>query len=689
MRGASVTTDEADLSPLTPHPTELACFIAELERRGFSHDEHATWRGPRPEVLNGIADADHMTIIIRDGWPYRPPLTRVPGIDSWHADRDNLCLWQAGDNSRQWVTLDQIHARIGEWVDDYHRGFTHHGVGLDPELYLDTPPGIFGLIQIEEILGPCPSNGQTGRLAFTEHKSPVLDKPLEHVLDIRDGSFRAGDRLPYGRQDRRDIVARWFYRDDVSAPPQELDDLREALTPDQRTRFDKDRAHEPSLLLHVLFWPSPSGIVGTALLSGEGPGGHSRHTVALRPKGEAAMLLRAGPDADLLQARSAVIFGIGAIGSQLAHLLCSSGIGSMRLVDADVLWPANLIRHAAAASTPPSWPKTDAVMHSLQPFDWTDIETVDETVWAPSRLLELIDDVDLVVDATGDTAFAELLALISQTADRQFLTTALFRGGAVARVQRQAKPDDVPIAARSLRTGYPDIPPLDDADEYLPTLEVGCVAPINNAPPTAVGRAAALAAEVAIDALAARWNYPDEIIDVIRPTAPPFDRIGHVRRDDLPTVIQVTEEAQASMRTAAATAAPQETGGVLIGLDVDGLITIERAVVLAPGEPSTSRYQIPEGAVAAAVGAAQEHSPQLGYVGEFHNHPTDAGPSPTDRAMMRQLAHDRDTGTPVLIVVRPQTSGRPDLLDSYVATPGSLRSTVIESIGPLQLEEPG
>lgn len=95
-RGASVPGDR-DLSSLTPHLDELAAFVAELEQRGFQRVGDVSWRGPRPTQLDGIADGDHMTITFREGWPYRPPQVKVPGIESWHADRDNLCLAHAGN----------------------------------------------------------------------------------------------------------------------------------------------------------------------------------------------------------------------------------------------------------------------------------------------------------------------------------------------------------------------------------------------------------------------------------------------------------------------------------------------------------------------------------------------------------------------------------------------------------------
>jgi hypothetical protein len=60
-------------------------------------------------------------------------------------------------------------------------------------------------------------------------------------------------------------------------------------------------------------------------------------------------------------------------------------------------------------------------------------------------------------------------------------------------------------------------------------LEPGCNAPVNNASPIAVAAIAGVTAEIAVDALAERWRYAEETIDVYRPLdAPPFDRLGRV-----------------------------------------------------------------------------------------------------------------------------------------------------------------
>ena len=42
------------------------------------------------------------------------------------------------------------------------------------------------------------------------------------------------------------------------------------------------------------------------------------------------------------------VFGCGAIGSNVACRLAEAGTGMLRLVDADIMRPGNIVRHAAS-----------------------------------------------------------------------------------------------------------------------------------------------------------------------------------------------------------------------------------------------------------------------------------------------------------------------------------------------------
>jgi hypothetical protein len=102
---------------------------------------------------------------------------------------------------------------------------------------------------------------------------------------------------------------------------------------------------------------------------------------------------------------------------------------------------------------------------------------------------------------------------------------ALYRSGAIARVQRQFK-GDVFLLERENPASYPVIPT--DPVAEVSALEPGCSSPVNEAPARAVTACAALACEIVIDGLSDRL-MPDEVTEVFKPLSePPFDRIGRL-----------------------------------------------------------------------------------------------------------------------------------------------------------------
>ena len=105
----------------------------------------------------------------------------------------------------------------------------------------------------------------------------------------------------------------------------------------------------------------------------------------------------------------------------------------------------------------------DALAH----LDWLTVTPVAESTWRVERLRELIEGASLCVDATGNSLFAELLSRIADDAGVDLVSTALFRGGRVARVRRQAD-GDMRIVNRTGHWRYPLIPPGDTPqDDFL------------------------------------------------------------------------------------------------------------------------------------------------------------------------------------------------------------------------------
>lgn len=118
-------------------------------------------------------------------------------------------------------------------------------------------------------------------------------------------------------------------------------------------------------------------------------------------------------------------------------------------------------------------------------------------------------------------------------------------------------------------------------------------------------------------------------------------------------IVRIAESAAHYLRCRARAAHPDETGGILLGVAVAGNPWITRAVELTSDERGQHHYRLPAGMTRTAVRAGRRDDPRLGYLGEWHSHPADVGPSAVDRRTMKRLARrTRFEPSPVLLVVR-------------------------------------
>ncbi|MGD0272299.1 MAG: ThiF family adenylyltransferase [Gaiellaceae bacterium] len=451
-----------------------------------------------------------MRLQFENGWPFRHPRIFVEGMATGHVNAGGeVCLWQEGDPSRQWMTLNGFEKRVSDWVVEAEQGFPNDPV-LDAHLYFaSTRPG-FATVDLTK-LAPWARPGYKGRLVGAWNDAATvlaLGKPSQG------GSVKGS----------------WYFVSLDGAPPRDFDSLRDVLTPKQR-RFLTARlrdlvAGEERIVL--LIWDDRS--VRNALvvcLRRE-----RRELVAtaieIAPTDIAYLARRAGRDFAELQGKGVTILGIGAIGSNVALRLAECGIGALALIDREPLRPSNVVRHAAPRAAV-GWNKAEATKLLVpERVPWTTVRQFKTTSWKPDDLLDYLKKGNLVVDTTGLAGFTHMLSVICEDAAHPLVSAALFREGAVARVCRQGREGDTPIYARSRDERYLSIP----RGEESFGLEPGCSAPVNNASPAAVAAVAALTAMVIIDALIERYEYDDETIDVYRSLGTtPFDHLGRVSLD--------------------------------------------------------------------------------------------------------------------------------------------------------------
>jgi molybdopterin/thiamine biosynthesis adenylyltransferase len=474
-------------------------------RRGSPRD----WVGPIADSLKELTAATRMRVVFVDGWPFRNPKLFVDGLDEWHLSASGeVCLWAHGAASGDWLTFDGFVRRVDEWAERAKQGFRPEDFALDAHLSFGrTNSSAIATVDLSSLR----LDGRRGEIGVIS----ATWKNDDPVLEVAAGRKGA-------------IEGRWYYVGDVRVPPRNLDAVRSLLAANQRNNFDrryKAIAKHGQARLFLVAWDRELGREALVLLAEKHDDEVVAQAIEVAPTDVDILKLRAGADANTCASRRVVVFGLGAVGSNLALRLAEAGVGTLILVDGARLRPGDIVRHAAG-----SWHVGDTKVAAVRFLahiraPWTRAVAVEESPWDPDRIAKLLERAHLVVDATGFTSFANLISVMCAERATPLVSAALYRGGAVARVRRQALPSDTPIFDRTHDARYPVIPP---GDEPL-VFEPGCSAPVNNASPIAVASLAALAADIAVDSLTGRNLYGDETLDVYRPlNDAPFDKLGRL-----------------------------------------------------------------------------------------------------------------------------------------------------------------
>lgn len=110
------------------------------------------------------------------------------------------------------------------------------------------------------------------------------------------------------------------------------------------------------------------------------------------------------------------------------------------------------------------------------------------------------------------------------------------------------------------------------------------------------------------------------------------------------------------MLVAAEAADPYETGGVLLGPLSRGSSWITHAVEVPARSPARQHYILPRGVTHHIVRCARGLDSRLGYLGEWHTHPADAGPSLKDAVTMVRLRL-LNASVPPMLLIRKEVGG--------------------------------
>ena len=504
------------------HPESLEEFSSQLAAEGFEPvvpSDVVRWRGPVHPAFSSLSEATTMDIVIRAGWPFQPPVLLVEGLETNHSTLGGyVCMWRDGDPSLEWTTFTGFSSRIEAWCEEARNGWPGDDLGYDAFLNFQETLGNVATFDLPKL------GIRIGR--WGECHGVVNLDPLR--VDVKPGRQKQAEQL-------RGL---WFHAGTFdSPPPRRPSEVYRYLSGRQRKALQRalhgrrrpEKFSASGGLDLLLFCWERNGRTDLLIMICEGIGDEVK-AVALQPGpiDEASLILRAGPDAPTLRNMRVTIFGAGALGGYAATALAESGVGFIDLVDPDVILPGNVVRHVAARDQV-GMAKVRAVRQVVQSHaPWTTVTEFQEAPFSPGKIRERISSADLVVNCTGNDAFTDALAMFALELGKPLVSGALYRGGCISRVQRQALPTDTPVHQRDDTSRYPVIPEGDAQDDFA-TPALGCSAPINNAPPASVMACSSRIVQVALDSLTGRLEFEDEVIDVYRalPCAP-FERVGNL-----------------------------------------------------------------------------------------------------------------------------------------------------------------
>ena len=500
----------------------LGRFTNELAAAGFQlvpESSPERWTGRIHPSFGPLTDATTMDVVIAPGWPFQPPLLLVEGLNTNHSTLGGMvCMWRDGDISDEWTSVDGLFSRIEEWCENAKHGWEEDR--LDQDAFLNFAPN--------------------SRLAAT-FDIPALGMAVGSWGECH-GVFRQSpprvDIMPEPKGSGDHLRGLWFHVGTLNGPPpRKLSEVTTSLPRSQRRQLQRAMAdrRKPDFLTAsggvdiILFCWERHGRPDLLVMACRGMADEIE-AVALQaaPRDEQSLILRAGPDATALRTSRVTVFGAGALGGHTAALLAESGVGFVDIIDPDVLLPGNVVRHISGHGMV-GVPKVHAVQAVIRDHaPWTEVSAFLEEPRTPRQIRERTDSANIVVDTTGSEALAVSLAVVAQDTGMGLVSGALYRGGFIARVRRQALRGDTPIYQRDDPARYPTIPAGNDAEDFASPL-LGCSAPVNNAPPSAVSACASLICRAAIDVLTNRFEFADEVIEVYRPISePPFNQLGRI-----------------------------------------------------------------------------------------------------------------------------------------------------------------
>lgn len=381
-------------------------------------------------------------------------------------------------------------------------------------------------------------------------------------------------------------------------------------------------------------------------------------------------------DYDILKKSHLNIFGVGAIGSEIADCISKAGIGEITLVDDQRLNVHNAVRHLAGIEMTDEY-KVNAVAEIIFSHNhFIKVRPLPLNLYYPDYNEFLVDD-SLTVSSVADDYVEGYINQQMVITNRPVFYVRALRGGKAARIFRVIPGLDACFYCLSLYRRenrlFVDIPD----DPEFPTLKNECNNPIRPGSAADLKFIAAFTSNLLIDHMqkgaseSNHWIWTSEKIDgtalgtanlVHQQYIPchekcPYCRNGTKLKVEIPN--SVLEFMQELVKRNPAI----ETGGVLAGhINENGIISISHASEPGPNAvQSATRFE-------KDVQYCQEFLNKLFiesgrrvvYLGEWHSHPSrNNNPSGLDIKSLSEIAGEKGylTEEPVMIIL--SNKGKP------------------------------
>lgn len=457
-----------------PHHLNL---VHELERSGLRR-----LPGIDPRTYEGVVsdggDSWPVCITLTDGYPARPPQVRLanPGIRrSWHEYGDgSMCLYPTSTVGHfPWLAPGNLLQRVRSWCRQRADGWPNDEPDLDLHRYWPRCPR-YGLL----IHGPL-NEGCSGWRRLQR----VPDTRTLRECGLQAPPKKRGRRHPY-------IYAVLCDLGELHQPATTWDELLEVIPGSSDEAATVLLGGRAQILLAR--YTRTRNVGALAIEVQPAKGGVRLTSIATAEDSPLTLNLRRGPYLTALATARVAIIGVGAVGSHIAVNLHRAGVGHLSLCDHEDLRPGNMARHAAAASFV-GWNKARAMDATLRTDDQTVEPSVDPMVDL-DRALVLVEQHDLVVDATADDSVANLLAFGAQDLGKPIISTYLANQGRSKVVEVITGPTSGWASTTSMAPIGPD------------AYESGCGDPVSPTPLFEIQAVAATAARTAIQRLLGRDN---------------------------------------------------------------------------------------------------------------------------------------------------------------------------------------